>query len=109
MQTPSARPESLQQPSQLARGALLSPGDLQHPKGNWSKEGCPIAMCWWWCVEGSRQLELHKQREAVDLEKGLLRGQAATAGSAFLCARGRHEHILTAGFRRGKGHEKFES
>lgn len=29
--------------------------------------------------------------------------------SAFLCARGRHEHILTAAFRGGKGHEKFES
>lgn len=49
------------------------------------------------------------KQEAAALEKGLVGGRAAIAGSAFLCARGRHEHILTAGFRRGKGHEKFES
>lgn len=45
MQTPSASPESLWQPSQLARGALLSPGDLPHPGEGvtWSGGGCPGA------------------------------------------------------------------
>lgn len=39
----------------------------------------------------------------------LLGGSAATPGSALLCARGRHEHVPTAGVRRGKGHEEPES
>lgn len=55
-----------------------------------------------------KTLDSASKQEAAAL-KVLLGGRAAIAGSAFLCARGRHEHILTAGFRRGKGHEKFES
>lgn len=115
MQTPSASPKSLRQPNQLARGDLLSRGDLPHPRG-WGWGGhlqCHAAA-------GSvrrdpssfslgKTLDSASKQEAVALEKRLLGGRAAIAGSAFLCARGRHEHILTAGFRRGKGHEKFES
>lgn len=42
MQIPSASPKSLRQRSQLARGALLSRGDLPHPGGGtWAGGGCP--------------------------------------------------------------------
>lgn len=57
----------------------------------------------------SKTLNSVSKEEAAALEEGLLGGRAAIAGSTFLRSRGRHEHILTAGFRRGKGHEKFES
>ena len=123
MQTPSASPKSLRQPSQLARGAPLSRGDLPHAGGELIRRRLPHARgSLWQChaAAGSVQrdpgsfslgktLDATSKQVAAALEKGLLGGRAAIAGSAFLCARGRHEHILTAGFRRGKGHEKFES
>lgn len=112
MQTPSASPESLRRPSQLARGAPLGPGDLPHPGEGvtWSGGGCARA------GPHGRGCSFSPGRALDSTSKGgssfggeFAGGQAATAGSAFLCARGRHEHILTAGVRREKGDEKFES
>lgn len=123
MQTPSASPKSLRQPSQLAWGAPFSCGDPPHSGGNLAWRGLPRTRGSPWqrhAAAGSvrrdigsfslgKTLDSASKQEAAALEKVLLGGRAAIAGSAFLCARGRHEHILTAGFRRGKGHEKFES
>lgn len=48
MQIPSASPKSLQQRSQLARGALLSRGDLPHPGGGHGLRGLPHAQGSFW-------------------------------------------------------------
>lgn len=124
MQIPSASPKSLRQRSQLARGALLSRGDLPHPGGGHGLEGAAprsrqlLAMpcCCWRCMEGSWQLlprqnlRLRKETGGSGSGEGIARRTGCHCRrSAFLCERGRHQHILTAGFRRGKGHEKFES
>lgn len=75
MQIPSASPKSLWQPSQLAGGALLSRGDLPHPRRGHGLERAaphprqPLAVphCCWRCVEGPwkllprQNLTLHKE------------------------------------------------
>lgn len=78
MQIPSASPKSLRQPSQLARGALLSRGDPATSQGGGQGlEGAaprprqPLAMprCCWRCVERSWQL-LPRQNLRLRKETG---------------------------------------